>query len=131
MRIDVHIYIEGQDRQYDQILQGIKAVQNQLGDLVRLEKTEITTLTELEDKVTALEQKVAAENTVIDSAKALIVQENQLLKDALAAGGTNAAVVARVQALADSIDAKSTDLAAAVVANTPAAPAPPEPAPSA
>lgn len=64
-----------------------------------------------------LQAAVAAENTVIDSAIVLI----QGLAAALAAAGTDPAALA---ALKTDIDAKAQSLAAAVTANTPAAPAP-------
>lgn len=119
-RIDVHVHIEPNSQilaKLDQILAAVAGV-------TKLEQQEIITLTELEDKVTALETKVAAEGDVITSAETLLTSINQMLKDALAGGGSPAAVVARVQALADSVDAKTAELAASVAANTPAAPTP-------
>lgn len=119
MRIDVHIYISEPDK-VDQVLQTVNAIQTQLGKVFQLTKQEATTLTELEDKVTALEQKVSAESDVITSSETLLNGLSQMLKDALAAGNP-AAVVARLQAISDSVDAKTSELAAAVTANTPAA----------
>ena len=64
--------------------------------------------------VTDLQASVAAEDTVIDSAVTLL----QGLSAALAAAGTDPVALA---ALKTDIDTKTQSLAAAVVANTPAA----------
>lgn len=70
-----------------------------------------------------IKAKVDAENTVIDSAVALLgglsAKITELAGEVAAAGQDPA----KLQALADEIDAKSAELAAAVTANTPAAPA--------
>ncbi len=65
---------------------------------------------------------VAAENTVIDSAIALIEGFQQRLADAIAAamqGGATAAELAPLTTLSNDIKAKSQALSDAVVANTP------------
>lgn len=67
-----------------------------------------------------LQAAVAQEDTVIDSAITLI----QGIPALIAAAGTDPA---KLQALQADITAKSTALAAAVAANTPAAPAPTAP----
>lgn len=86
-----------------------------------------TRILALEQKVNAmnaaladLAAKVAAEDTVIQSAVTLIQGLTQQLKDA-------AVDNAEVQSLAADIDAQTTALAAAIPANTPA-PAPADPA---
>ncbi len=72
-----------------------------------------------------LSSEIAENNSAIQSAVTLINQIAQELRDA--AGNQDA-----VNALADQLDAQSNALAAAVVANTPAEPAPaPEPTPEA
>lgn len=80
-------------------------------------------LTHLENltvaKIDDLEQEVSKVSGVQDSAIALINGISQQLKDA-------AADPQRIQAVIDSLDAKSDALAAAVAANTPA-PTPPAP----
>jgi len=79
------------------------------------------------DAVTALEQKVAAQDTVVSSVVTLLQEISQMLKDALANPGNDPALVARVQAVVDHIDANDTTLANAVTANTPASPTPAPP----
>lgn len=61
--------------------------------------------------------KVQAESTVDDSIIALLTGISQQLKDALALNDP-----AKLQAVADGIDANIAKIQAAVVANTPAAP---------
>ena len=74
---------------------------------------------------------VAAEDTVIDSAIALINGIAQRLADGIAAALAGGATAAQLQALNDlktDVDGKSAALSAAVVANTPTPPpAPPAP----
>lgn len=66
-----------------------------------------------------LEAKVAAQETVQQSAITLLNEISAELKDALATGDT-----ARIEALSAKIDSDTQALAAAVTANTPAAPNP-------
>ena len=75
-----------------------------------INKLEIKLATEMEDLTT----KVAETKTVIDSAIVLI----QGLKSKLDAAGTNPVAL---KALSDSLAASDASLAAAIVANTPAA----------
>jgi ABC-type transporter Mla subunit MlaD len=73
----------------------------------------------------ALAAAVTNIETVADSAIALIngiAASVQAAVDAALAGGATAADLAPVQAEVDSLNAKATDLAAAVTANTPAPP---------
>lgn len=74
-------------------------------------------------KLSDLQAKVVAEETVIGSAVTLIGGLSQQLKDALAQNDPTA-----IQNLIDELDAGQQQLAAAVAANTPAAPAPSAPA---
>lgn len=83
----------------------------------------------LADAVTALEAKVAAQDTVVASVVTLLQEISQMLKDALANPGNDPALVARVQAVVDHIDANDTTLANAVTQNTPASTPAPAPAP--
>ncbi len=72
----------------------------------------------------ALAAAVTNIETVADSAIALIngiAARIQAAVDAALAGGATAADLAPVQAEVDGLNAKATDLAAAVTANTPAA----------
>lgn len=87
-------------------------------------------MSEIQDVVTRLETKVAAQDTVVGSVKTLLAELKQMLQEAIANGGNDPALVARVQAVVDHIDANDTSLANAVVENTPSAPTPtPEPPP--
>jgi hypothetical protein len=84
----------------------------------------------LDDALTALTAKVTAEDTVIDSAVTLIQGIPALISAAVTAALAQGATPAQLQAITDlgtTITAKSDALAAAVTANTPAAP--PTPAP--
>jgi predicted histidine transporter YuiF (NhaC family) len=60
--------------------------------------------------------KVTAEKTVVDSAVALLGSLSQAIKDA----GTDQT---KLQAISDALDGQSSELAAAVAANTPTPPA--------
>jgi predicted nucleic acid-binding Zn-ribbon protein len=70
----------------------------------------------------ALKTRVAANTSVIESAKTLISGIGQQLKDAIAANDP-----AALQALADTLTAEDQSLADVIAANTPAAPATPTP----
>lgn len=95
------------------ILDGINHKLDTLIYMVRvLLKTEVLQMATITD----VQTKVTAEGTVIDSAVTLLGQLSQMLKDALASNDPTA-----VQAVIDAIDANTTKLANAVVANTPAA----------
>jgi uncharacterized protein YoxC len=80
--------------------------------LLSIGRNIMATLKDIQDDVTA-------EKTVIDSAVALLAGLSQQLKDAIAANDP-----AALQAIVDGLDANKAELAAAVTANTPAAPAP-------
>jgi uncharacterized protein YoxC len=80
--------------------------------LLSIGRNIMATLKDIQDDVTA-------EKTVIDSAVALLAGLSQQLKDAIAANDP-----AALQAIVDGLDANKAELAAAVTANTPAAPTP-------
>lgn len=91
-----------------------------LGELKSIKKEQNHMSAEI-DRLTA---SVASLTTAEQSSNALLAQLSQLIRD-------NANDPAALNALADSIDADTAEITAAVVANTPAAPAPaPEPAPA-
>lgn len=69
-----------------------------------------------------LETEVAETTTVIDSAIVLLKGLKDALDAAIASGN-----MSRVSAVADTLDAQTNALAAAVVANTPTSPPPPTP----
>lgn len=74
-------------------------------------------INQMSPELQKLTDKVAANNVVVESALTLI----QGLADQIAALKNDPVAL---QALADSLDAEDTKLAAAVAANTPATPAP-------
>jgi hypothetical protein len=103
----------------DERLSRIEAQNRVLLSIVRkMQKQETTMATDL----TALTAAVAADTDVDNSAIILLNQLSQMLKDA----ATDPQAIADIAA---ALDANSAALAAAVVANTPAAP--PEPVPEA
>ena len=67
---------------------------------------------------------VAAENTVIGSVETLLVTLNQELATEIQALADAGVDTTALQAITDGITAKTAELAAAVTANTPEAPAP-------
>jgi hypothetical protein len=78
----------------------------------KIDQLEVKLMSALSD----LQAKVAAEDTVVDSAITLLQGLKTALDAAIAAGNTDALV-----ALSADIDAKTQALAGAVAANTPAA----------
>lgn len=78
------------------------------------------------DLLSTLEFNVTALRTVEDSAIALLQGLKAQLDEALASGD-----IRRIQAVSDALGTDTADLAAAVVANTPAAPAAPTISPAA
>ena len=102
MRIDadisIHIHHYGTSQESLEILRRIDQRTLQL----------MTDLTRLTSEVTEI-------GTTVDSAVALLGQLAQLIRD-------NATDPAALNSLADSLDSKGNELAAAVVANTPEAP---------
>jgi hypothetical protein len=101
--------------QFQSLHRRLDAIDRKLAILTRLETTMSQ---ELVDKITALTDKVSAVETVDASAVTLLQGLSQMVKDL----GTDPDPAA-VQALADRLDAATASLAAAVTANTPAAPA--------
>lgn len=87
-------------------------IERKLDHIIQLQEHTMATLND----ITAA---VAAEKTVEDSVMALLTQVSQSLKDAIASSDPTA-----MQKIVDDIDAHRKALADAVVANTPAPPAP-------
>ena len=77
-------------------------------------------MSELTDAMDRAEAAAKANSEADDSAEKLLVTIAQLLKNT-ATGGTDPAMVSRVNALADALNSRSAQLGAAVVAGTPAA----------
>lgn len=120
MTINVNLYIHpaplGEIRSmFEQIMQ-------QLTRLTKAEQQEAQAMSALEDQVAELEQKITAETDAVTGAEGLLTNLNQLYKDALAGGGNADAIVERIKAVNAAVAAKTAELAASIVANTPAAP---------
>lgn len=108
-----------------QVLQAIQGATNSKLDVIlNAVQTIGEHMTLLEDKVSSLETSLTGLTDVVTGAETLLGTLNQLLRDAIAGGGNVDAVVARVQTVIDTVEAKKSELAAAVAANTPAAPEP-------
>lgn len=103
----------------DRIIAGVRLDVHQHSDSAVLSM--LTTIIDKENimagELAKLTQEVAETKSVMQSAKALIVG----LKEKLDAAGTDPAALA---ALSAELDASQNDLAAAIAANTPAAPTP-------
>lgn len=124
----LHIY-HHDDEETVKVLRNIEAM---LRQIIQTQKQMEATLGGFATQITALEQAVAAENTVIGSAETLLTNLTTLLQQAIE-GSQDPVVAARVQAVIDGINQQTTALSAAVTANTPAAPTPeptPEPTPA-
>lgn len=84
---------------------------------------ELTIMSELTDQLDAAEAAAKANSDAEDSAMDVILKLTELVKN-LGNGVTDPAILARIKALTDGMTAKASSLAAAVVAGTPASPAP-------
>ena len=80
----------------------------------------MATVEELKQAIVDLQAKVTAETEVGRSAVLLLGELSQLLKDALASGGTPQEVIDQIATIAQQVDVNAQELAAAVTANTPA-----------
>ncbi len=80
----------------------------------------------IDDVMAQAEAAARANSEADDAAEALLIAISKMIAD-LKAAGTDPATIARIQALADALNARAAQLAAAVVANTPAVEPPPPP----
>jgi esterase/lipase len=103
VKFEINVHVYHHDHTHDQILNLLRALVAQ-GETMANELADLTA-------------RVATNNEVIESALVLI----QGLHDAIIAAGTDPV---KLKALTDSLVAEDDKLAAAIVANTPAAPAP-------
>jgi len=93
--------------------------------LDRIERKLDTFMAALDDKIAALQAEVANNTTVEKSAVTLLQGLSSQLAAAIAAAANAGATPAQLQALTDlqtALNTNDTDLAAAIAANTPAAP---------
>ena len=120
MPFTIHIYHHAvRDAETDRALERI------LGTLARLEQHLMSKLTDALDAAEAAAKADAdAQNATMNLLAALSAQ----IAD-LKVNSTDAATIARIQALADATNQRAAALAAAVVANTPAAPQTDQPQP--
>ena len=106
------------------ILALVKAMTVKIDRLLQDDRTiidkENKIMSELTDAMDRAEAAAKANSEADDSAEKLLVTIAQLLKNT-ATGGTDPAMVSRVNALADALNSRSAQLGAAVVAGTPAA----------
>jgi len=100
----------------DEVLSLLRRIDRKLDSLRHAE--EASNMTN-QEALAALAEKVAAVKTVDDSAVALLGGLSQQIRDLVAAGTISPT---DLTALADQLDADNAALAAAVTANTPAAP---------
>lgn len=94
-----------------------RELRDMLGLLVRMDRFIMTQISDVLDQA---ETNAHANADAEDAAMALLLALSQAIAD-LKAAGSDPATVARIQALSDGLRAKAEALAAAVVANTPAA----------
>ncbi len=115
--IHLHLYTGFSSDQLAQILTALSALSAQ----------ETTTMSALDDQITSLTTVVTRNTSVEKSTLALVQAIPQLILDAVAkatAAGATAAQLTALTTLASTISSNDDELAAAVVANTPAATAP-------
>ncbi len=118
--IHLHLHTGFAQDQFTQLLASVAA-------LTALAVQEKTNMSQLDDAITSLTTVVARNTSVEKSTLALVQAIPQLILDAAAkaqAAGATPAQLASFTALASTITANDDELAAAVVANTPAATAP-------
>jgi hypothetical protein len=109
--MDIHVYIHSTS-------------EPKLDQIIALLNTVLTRETTIMATIDDVQSSVNSEKTVIDSAVTLLNNLTAMLQAAQNTGDP-----AKVQAVIDSITAQTQELAAAVQANTPAAPPAPTPAP--
>lgn len=116
MRLDIHHHIELPAEVLDR-----------LDDLSRkadlIIKNQETIMSALDDELTKAEAAAKANSDADDAVEALLITLSTQIAN-LKTTGTDPATITRIQALSTALAAKASTLAAAVVANTPAA-APP------
>jgi len=100
-------------------------INQKLEKLLQFAQQEMDEMTQLDDNIVALQQTVAADTTVVQSAVSLINGIAQQIADAVAAAMAAGATADELKSLTDlgtSIQGNTQQLADAVQANTPAAP---------
>jgi DNA-binding GntR family transcriptional regulator len=102
----------------------LKRIENKLdAQAAKLAKMETEIMSALDDAFTQAEAAAKANSDAEDSVETLLTTLSAQIA-ALKTSGTDPATVTRINALTTALNAKAAGLAAAVVANTPAAPAP-------
>jgi hypothetical protein len=117
MLINLKKHLNRMEWKIDRSFQGIMQSVDELGDDL---------MSALTDALDFAEQTASEDTAADESAKALLITLSDMVK-ALGNGVNDPALVARITALGDGIKSRAASLAAAVVANTPAATPPIEP----
>lgn len=113
MRIDFHIHFEPGE----EVLARLDAINKKLNLILHKEDAIMSVVTDALDQA---EAAAAANSAADDSAEALLVTLTGLITN-LSNSQTDPATAARITALSSAISDRTARLAAAVVANTPAA----------
>ena len=109
------------------VFQRLSRIEAKLDRLLILAGKEVSMANALDQKIADLQGDLNKLSDAETSVKALLVQQNQMLADAIAAAKAAGATDAQLQQLTDlhtGIAGKIDALAADVLANTPAAPTP-------
>lgn len=104
-------------------------IEHKLDVVLRSIKLEIRYMTAIDDALTKLQADLTAETNASAAIVTLLTSVNQQLQAALA-NQDSATALAQVQAISASLETNTASLVAATVANTPAAPTQPAPAPT-
>jgi hypothetical protein len=108
----------------DEVLTLLTEIKALLGRLVATSTQEELKMAQIDDDLDALTASVAAQTTVIGSAKTAFTGLQQQLADAIAAAknsGATPAQLAKLEGLNSALAAETADLAAAIPQSTPAA----------
>lgn len=101
-----------------EVLVRLDRIERKLDLIIRKEDT---IMSALDDALTQAEAAAKANSDADDSAEKLLVTISQMIAD-LKAAGTDPTTLARITALSTALNARASQLSAAVVAGTPSAP---------
>lgn len=108
------------DEQFDAIRHHLQRIEQKLDAIFNLEET---IMSAIDDALTQAEAAAKANSDADDAAEQLLITISKMVAD-LKAAGTDPATLARITSLSTALSARASKLSAAVVTNTPAAPAP-------
>jgi hypothetical protein len=125
MKVDINVWIHGApDPRMDQVLGQLATLGGQVAQVLAALAKEAQLMAQIDDELTDVATKVAAEGGVIDSAAALLNGIQGRIDAAVAAALAAGATQTQLQAVTDlstGIGNKTDELSAAVLAGTPAA----------